>query len=432
MRPALDKIAMRTPFPYHGERMSKTFRLAFCLSLSALAGCTSSPSPRMPEQLFFADVPSHAPSGVKLLWKQAVPGAISDLAFANQAQMAVIAVAPDPDIPGSTGQPLLMAVNSRGKTLWRMKPKAPLRALSVSAAGDRIVAGSYFDQVLGFDIRGRQVWSLDGMCRPIILNRWKRVLCYHDDDAEPFVAFDWISWDGEKDFSYPIKKDILSLKVADDEQHFAIGLTSGQLIVFEITQSAGGVPQIKELWKTESDGEIVDLDVTAGPDFKVLSLHDLSKNKQSLKAWDSAGKVVFDTPVEPRMSQVEAAGTRSLVAVYGNSKQGQHLNVWDFIKKERVWGRGAVQGADFTSTLQSWSEAWVIGAEDISKATRHSHLVAYSATGQSMWDIPLTENEGSYLYTRGIHENSPLIMVGTDDGRLQAYKLETPMLSARK
>jgi hypothetical protein len=65
----------------------------------------------------------------------------------------------------------------------------------------------------------------------------------------------------------------------------------------------------------------------------------------------------------------------------------------------------------------------IIGFEEVSERTRHSHVLALDQKGTLHWDIPLISEDGAYLYSRGFSESPEMLVVGTDDGVISGYRL---------
>lgn len=361
--------------------------------------------------------------GARLQWKVRAGGAITDLAFSAKGNAIIIATVPDPDVQGSLQSQAVTRWSPQGKVVWRTPVKATTKGLAVSDDASLVVVSNYSDEIRGLDARGKPIWLFEGMCRPIILSKLRRVACYHDDDAEPFVAFDWLGWNGEKLFSHPIKRDILALKVSEDERLLALALTEGIVQVFKL--SAESVPQL--LWEGHVDGEISDLDV--GPS-RVVALASNRSGKQTLTLWNDTGVVVGQAFPSARMTQVDIPIEGDFAVTYGNSTQGQHVAFFVPGETQTVWTekwtRGSLQPAEYSSHIAVYKDHTVIGVEDIESSGRHSHLLSIGRGGELRWDIPLWDEEGAYLYSRGYSDGIPLMAIGTDDGILRAFQIQNP------
>jgi hypothetical protein len=64
-----------------------------------------------------------------------------------------------------------------------------------------------------------------------------------------------------------------------------------------------------------------------------------------------------------------------------------------------------------------------MGYEEILPTSRSSHLLAFDATGAPKWDLPLATDLGAYLYSEKVALGPLLLVVGTDDGRISAYRM---------
>ena len=157
-------------------------------------------------------------------------------------------------------------------------------------------------------------------CKPIPLG--KRFLCYHDDDAEPDVAFDVYTAAGRKVLFYPITRDVLALKVSDDERNVAIALQGSQVLLFD--------PEFRSLWQRSVAGEVVDLAVSAGAHPRVAVLYNrpaatagAESPGQGIALLNEQGAVLGETSVTGRAAQVEGLSDGQGFATFGNGKGGQ-------------------------------------------------------------------------------------------------------------
>ena len=188
------------------------------------------------------------------LWTRKMPGAISSLSLTKNGQFIHVATAPESEISGSSPHHLLIRYDAKGHLLWQERMRYPIRDLAASADGSLIVISNYEGQLVGMDKHGKILWESQGMCRLQFLQASQLIICYHDDDAAPQIAFDLFDWNGKKGFSYRIEKDILSLKVSADEKNRILGLADGRVVLLDSAN--------QPLWKQNVLGEIADVAVS--------------------------------------------------------------------------------------------------------------------------------------------------------------------------
>jgi outer membrane protein assembly factor BamB len=356
------------------------------------------------------------PGGVRKLWTQQVPGLMTDLSVARDGSAILIATIPNPEGgagPQETAR-ALTRFDRKGRKVWRIELKGVLKSMALTDDGDIALVSTYDGELLAIDARGKTIWKAEGMCKPVPFK--KRFLCYHDDDAEPGVAFDVYGADGRKLLYYPITRDVLALKVSDDQRNVALALDGGQLVLFG--------PDFQSLWQRKIEGEILDLAVTDGAQPRIAALYNTSpasdRASQAVAVFDKQGKLLGDTVSAVRASQIEAVPGSIGFATYGNGKQGQSVAYYEITEK---WRRSYPRAADYTSSLLTASGLVILGFEETTPSARLSHLIAFDPEGALKWNLPLVTQEGAYLYAQGFAPRTSLLAVGTDDGFLSAFQL---------
>jgi outer membrane protein assembly factor BamB len=374
---------------------------------------------------------SASPTEVRKLWTQQITGLMTDLAVSRDGSAILLATIPNPDGgdgPRESGHGLTR-YNRAGKKLWHIELEGTVKSLALSDDGKLALVSTYDNTISAIDPRGRIVWTVEGICKPIPIG--KRFLCYHDDDAEPGVAFDVYTDKGRKVLYYPITRDILALKVSDDERNTAIALEGGQVILFG--------PDFRSLWQRKVAGEVLDLAVSSGEHPRVAALfnsagtgtaaaagagtRDRSKPAaQAIAVFDDDGKRLGEAVPGERVEQLEAAPSGRGIAAYGNGAQGQYVAFYELpLLSTRVVDP---RSADFSSNMIMTRDLVILGFEDIGETARHSHLIAFDLDGGLKWNLPLVTEEGAYLYAHGFAPIPSLISVGTDDGYLSAFQLK--------
>ena len=370
--------------------------------------------PRPPATL---DVTSPAHSA-KRLWLKQAGGAITDLSATADGSGIFVATAPDPDIKGNLKEYFLTRYNAAGKVIWRTKQRGQVKGLSVSVDGNWAIISNYLDDLTAYGPNGRVKWTAEAVCRPILLDPISKVLCFHDDDAEPQIAFDVFDLKGHKEFSAPTTRDVLALKVAEDASVFTLSQVEGYLILYSARD-------FKPLWERKVEGEILDLDATGGENPRVAVLYFRPKLGRRLVVIDAKG-VGPEVAVEPAVRQIEWAEQGSSVTLYGNSQEGQTLVSYGVPAEgapQLKWERRDSRSADYSSSALAGKQVVWMGFEKNTSETRTSSLLGYDGEGKLLWNLNLETEDGAYLYAKAFSEKAGLMAVGTDDGRLSLFKL---------
>ena len=127
------------------------------------------------------------------------------------------------------------------------------------------------------------------------------------------------------------------------------------------------------------------------------------------------------------LQQIEVTDDGSWISAYGNGPRGQVVAQYDTDPKlaER-WIHHSPTYADYNLKMDLLPPWTILGFENIQDRTRFSQVVALDRTGTMPLHLPLATEEGAYLYSSGISRASRLLVVGTDDGSVTAYRLSIP------
>jgi hypothetical protein len=211
----------------------------------------------------------------------------------------------------------------------------------------------------------------------------------------------------------------LVLKVAPDESRIVLGLVKGRVWVL----GSG----FKKFSEEQLEGEVVDLAAAAdGGTASWSALVNISGVGQKLVVANSAGSSRWEQLLDSPHQQVEISADGKRSAIYGNGPRGQAISLWTASSKQRLlpaWSYRAARYADYSQQIDLSGEDTLLGFEEVTERTRHSHVVSLRKTGEVEWDIPLMSEDGAYLYARGISSRSKLVVLGTDDGMLSAYDI---------
>ncbi|MGZ3698151.1 MAG: outer membrane protein assembly factor BamB family protein [Bdellovibrionota bacterium] len=399
------------------------------MTMAAAAGCTGAktvthPAPTPRVHLSFDFHQKAQP--VRRVGGSRMPGAISDLEMSDGGKAILVATAPDHDIAGSADKYLLTRVKPDGKIAWRKVLKGQVKSQTISADGSLIVVTDYENHVTAYNAGGHRLWSAEGTCKPIVFNQQRKVLCYHDDDAEPDVAFDIFDFQGKVVSSFPIQDDILSLKISEDQHNIAFALAGGVAIL------AG--PDFKQIWMKKLGGEILDISVSPGGTPKVAVLYHVPSGEQKIALLGADGTMFAEGVPAAHAQQIELSPDGSMIFAYGNGVEGQYLGAFEVPATGAVpaappaalkekWMHGLAQAADYSSSIIAGKDFVLMGLEDIGEDDRDSHLVGFDFAGNLRWNIIVKSDEGAYLYSQGFSEDRALLAVGSDDGTLNLYHL---------
>lgn len=395
-------------------------RLVFALTgvlsvVFSLSGCSSAPKPEERPMLFPA---STAPIPAKKLWTRRIPGLLTDLNLSHDGTTILVAIVPDRDsLDASANRSQYLAVfySTSGKILSQTEMPAQIKSQSLSADGSLGVIATYDDMIRGYDRSGMRLWEAEAFCKPIVLSSLKRVLCFHDDDAQPDVGFELFDFKGKKVSEFPIKYDALMLKVAPDEKSFIMALTHGKVIVFD--------SHFKPIAKKSVAGEVVDVAISASnggqPTFAVL----YNKKKSASQKLAIFGKKNTDWPVSDRADQIEISPTGAPVIGYANTGEGQILLRYGE-KAPDFWKRTEKISSEYSSQIVVTSDVIWTGFQDTETGNaQHSHVLGFDFAGGLDTDIEVPSEEGAFLYTYSVAPAVHKVAVGSDDGRLSLFRV---------
>ncbi|MBY0471325.1 hypothetical protein K2X30_09170 [bacterium] len=367
---------------------------------------------------------SDTPAKVSRQWNKVLPGFITDLDFTGDGNALVVATIPDRDgIIKSAPTNLLSYFNRDGKLIWRIIPKTQIKSQSVSDDGSIVVISTYNERLTALNSAGKVLWSVRTMCRPHVMSKVEKIVCYHDDATSPKIAFEVYDFKGKRYAYFPRGEDILSLKLPDDQLATAIALTHGQVILFD--------SEFKKVWERRVNGEVLDLAVGSGDNRLVAALFENGR-QQRVAMFDHQGNFQSEVALKAPAEQIEFSPDGSYLVTYGNTPRGQSLNTFSVKARgngtsalEEQWKRGDLYYAEYSSFMTAAKDFLMIGYEDISPKTRWSHILGFSMSGKLNFDLPLEAKEGAYLYTYSYSHKTSSLAVATDDASLTVYEIKT-------
>ena len=355
------------------------------------------------------------PLAIQFLWSRQMEGAISDISLSGKLDM-VVTTQPDVGIEKSAKTYLFSRLNSFGQLQWQQPLQSPVRDLDVSEDGLLTVLSNYEHQLIGMDPLGKVLWSIEGLCKPKVIQSLKQFLCYHDDDSEADVGFDVINWEGKKIASYPIHEDILAFKVSDSKKNAAIGLAKGKIALFRSGQ-------IKPLWQRSVEGEVIDIAVSSETNPKVAVLFQDNTRTQKMAVYSFKGDLLARSAPSFHSIQIEFSPQGQAVFTYGNTSQGQNIGFYPAPIYEEQWKRGGSLSAVYSSSIKVTSDLVILGFEDSSVGKPKIHLLFFNHQGGLRADLPVISEEAAHLYTYRLSKNSDFLAVATDDGLIHSYRL---------
>jgi hypothetical protein len=406
-----------------GKHIRKNHRIltaAIGLLVPVLLGsCSSTPTPKPVSH------PMSFPPAVKRieaqkLWTRKVPGLVTDLNLSQDGSTVLIATVPDHDSldpNASRNGHYAVMYSAAGKVLTKIEMPAQIKSQALSPDGALAVVATYDDKLRGYDRTGKMLWESDASCKPFFVNgkQGERILCFHDDDAEPELGFEVFDLQGNRLSDFPIKDDALTLKMAPDNQSFILALTHGKVMVFD--------SEFKATVEKKVSGEIVDVALTSGakPAFAIL----YNKKKSSDQKLAYFGKKNFDFTMPEHADQIEMgdADDSSTIFSYSNGNSGQMLMRLGQ-KPAVTWKHSAKSLAEYSSQVVVSSETVWVGFQDQTPSSEHSHVLGFDFAGGLQTDIEVPAEEGAFLYTFGVAPRAHLIVVAADDGQLSLFKAE--------
>lgn len=349
------------------------------------------------------------------LWSKQMNGAISDLSISKNGKAIVVATSPDSDIEGTAKHYLLSRYGFNGQLVWQLKQTSPIKEVAISEDGAFTFVSNYENQLFALNAAGKTLWTTEGMCKPVISNVSKKIICYHDDDNEPKIGFDLFDWKGNKISSFGITKDILALKISSNEKNLVLGLTEGGVVLFS--------PEFIPLWQKTVPGEIVDIAVSSetAPVTAILYRDRAKPENEKIAILNSVGEQINVLSPSVKSSQLEISPDGSAVFYYSNSAHGQYLGSLSVLSSKELWKRGGSTPAEYSSSMSVTPTQVFEGFQENSVGERRIHILSFNYKGQLTKDIGLTLEQSAYLYSHKVALDSSLLLVGTDDGKVSVY-----------
>jgi hypothetical protein len=400
------------------------------LSISFSCSCsTPAPAPvtqhKAPPVPQFSDsdprslayVPKAFPKGfqreARKLWSLKLSGYVSELNLSHDGTALLAATLPNPDRPGGAKDARIhyfKVDSSKKHQLWDRVMKTQVKAQSISGDGKLVAVVTHDDKMLALNARGKELWETEAACSPTILRTRREIICYHDDDGEPAFAFDVYNWEGAKITSFPIKDDILTMKVSSDENWIILALTNGQVVVLD--------SHYKQVLDYKFGTEIVDVDVGAGADPQIAVLR--LGSPQTIELIQNRLSAPQELHPPGQVGQIGFLDD-SLYA-YGNGEKGQLLTRLTPVAS--AWQKSYAKNSHYTSSLLLSRDQLLTAFEEEPGGVRQSKILAFSPSAELQWQIEightLQAEEDAYLYLKSWAPPKSGPKVGKEGGRLAA------------
>jgi outer membrane protein assembly factor BamB len=172
--------------------------------------------------------------------------------------------------------------------------------------------------------------------------------------------------------------------------------------------------------------------ISSGGEPRVAVLFRSTKG-QAIAIYDAKGTQIAQGAPGSHAEQIEITPAGDGIVLYGNGPRGQYVSLHALAglsaggslasTLKENWHREDKRYADYSSSIIVTNDLIIAGFEDVVPTSRQSHLLALDREGKLKWDIPLVTEEGAYLYAHALAADKSLVVVGTDDGTLAAYRV---------
>jgi hypothetical protein len=407
-----------------GKHIRKT--LSILTSASALLpfwGCSTSTSGSavQPESHPMYFPASAQRLSAQKLWMKRVPGLVTDLNLSQDGSTVLVSTIPDRDsldAGAAKNQHNLIFYSGDGKILAKVEMPAQIKSQTLSADGSFAVIANYDDKLRAYDRTGKELWEVDASCKPFLMNPIHRILCFHDDDAEPELGFEVFDEQGKRLSDYAIKNDALTLKLAPDEKSFILALTHGKVMVFN--------SDFKPVFQSKVSGEIVDVALESGGEDKPSIAVLYNPKKSATQKLAFFGEKKFEVVVPEHADQVEIGhdGNDGSAFSYGNHPVQMLMHLSE--KPAEMWKRSTRSSAEYSSQVVATPGLIWVGFQDQTPVSEHSHVLGFDPKGGLRTDIEVPAEEGSFLYSFSVSAKAHLIAIAADDGQLSLFEFKRP------
>lgn len=358
---------------------------------------------------------------VSRLWERELPGLLSDLAAADPGKGWVASSIPDPERDGNEKKSQVIRVGMDGNFLWKAVTTKKIRALAISPDGEKVAHSTYEGELTLLDTKGKVSWAVPAPCSPRFVALKGALACWHDDDTAPGSGFEMRAMrDGARAAEVRAGSDLLAFEVSPDQTHAALGIAGGELRVVKFAE--GKTPETAATWKVS--GEIAALSIAGSPPKVAVLLQpkiDRVRANQEVRVYavDAPAGPVYSKPILIHADQLVLDGGN--IRLHGNGTSGQAFFSMAWKKDEGTdWSAQFNSQADYAPSLRTAGGLVFGGFEDKGRIA----LAVRDTGGTKVAEFPLALVGGAYLYTAQEEAGgSVLLMIGTDAGKLTAYRL---------
>jgi hypothetical protein len=389
--------------------MKKNVLFVFILASGFLWGsCSSSRTNKK------ADIFGESPQSlnVKVVAEKKFPGNLGDVAIARKVGWTLVSSIPDVE---TGGKHLLSLVDEDGDFQFQIPQTSAIRNLDIAEDASWSITQHYEEGLKAWNSKGEVIWTNESNCRPQIIQSRNQILCVHDDDTRPTIAFEIFSSDGKSVFTFPVKQDVLAIKVSEDERWIAMSLVGGKIILFNAQY------KVKKEYKVP--GEVLDLAISSGEDPKLGVLSMTLGDGQTVSLFGLNGVSAGAAKLEQHVEQIEMIAGGGRAFVYGNSARGQYLAALSTSDSRILWQRREPRFADYSLKIVVAGDTVVLGVEDETDSGRRSRVLILDESGNQRAQIPIETVEGAYLYHFHFSAAKSLIAVGSDDKMFRLISL---------
>jgi hypothetical protein len=394
-----------------------------------LSACSGKGTPRKPDAGAASPLAFAEPSPSQLRWRRApdaleaerawsrkTGGPVVDLDVSADGGTVLASTIPDFESPGGLRKHAIHGYSADGKVNFSKVASAPVKAQALSSDGSLAFVSAYDDSLAAYSRKGKRLWRVDAICRPVPLNRLKRVLCFHDDDAEPEVAFEVLDWKtGRRLAAYPIESDVLGLELSPDERGLGLSLAGGWIHLFD--------PKLRLAWKKRLPGEIVDFSISEGASPRVAAV----TSDGTIWLLGPDGAIEASGRPATHVEQVAILPDASAIVASGNGKQGQVVlsvrRTGDRLAE--AWSQGDPLASQYNAPLIGGSRLTTVRFEGSGGKASDTRILAFDSEGVVRWSAKLGFGEGMSLYARSSARprgGTGLLVLSTEDGRLEALR----------
>ena len=347
-------------------------------------------------------------------WTRNLPGRISNVSLSDNRQFVIVSTSGERiRYKGSTHYARLRLYSAKtGKLFWTKILKHPVRRQAISHNGKYIAANTYDGKLRLYSRKGRMLWAKHHMGVPYFSTEEKKLFILHDDDASPEVAY--VAYDIKKGKQIAIlkMKEPVEARMIRSKELFTFLLPDGALSIAESNGNLKWQTTVHEaaFSATFSQLDTQQLHVLTPDDLHSYSIQDDIDSKWS-------------TNLGFKHQSVNAVENKILL--YGNGPKGQALTAFDRETGKYLWHRYYRIPAEYTSKVFSNEipKPSITVALDTGKKAGVLNLVAVSAEGTALWNIPINAKSGIYSYA--VSQKKLGILVGTGKprrGRIEFYQ----------